>query len=68
MAKLTHAGFDKLNRLLGDLSAIEAGTQNGAKEQGLFQVMKGLLGSWPSEHGDLFELTHHLCIHTCDLH
>ncbi len=36
MEKLNHAGFDDLNSMLGDLSAIQAGTQHGEKEQGLF--------------------------------
>ncbi len=36
MEKLNRAGFDDLNSMLGDLSAIEAGTQHGEKEQGLF--------------------------------
>ena len=36
MEKLNHAGFDGLNSMLGGLSAIEAGTKHGEKEQGLF--------------------------------
>ncbi len=37
MEKLNHAGFADLNSMMGDLSAIEAGTQHGVKEQGLFR-------------------------------
>lgn len=59
MEKLNHAGFDNLNSMLGDLSAIEAGTQHGAKEQGLFHVNKvGFLDSWRFKREDLFESMH----------
>ncbi len=57
--KLNHAEFDDLNSMLRDLTAIEAGTQHGAKEQGLFQVMKvGYLDSWRFKREDLFESMH----------
>lgn len=57
--KLNHAGFDNLNSMLGDLSAIEAGTQHGAKEQGLLHFVDvGFLDSWRFKREDLFESMH----------
>ncbi len=60
MEKLNHAGYDNLKSMLGDLSAIEAGTQHGAKVQGLSPVMNvRFFGFWHFKHAELFESMHH---------